>query len=108
VGYDDIRAAFSAGFIENLNLVAQLGHGALAADAPCHHPSALYAIAVTAEKLAAARESAEWTDDAASKIEAHIRPQLEMVLAAVNRDDSTLLAALDALARSYAQVRPLL
>jgi hypothetical protein len=108
MGYDDIRAALSAGFIENLNLVARLGHDALAADVPCRHPSALYAIAVTAEKLAAACDSAAWTDDAASKIEAHIRPQLEIVLDAVDGDDSSVLAALDALARSYTQTRPLL
>jgi hypothetical protein len=109
VGYDDIRAALgSARFVDNLNLIARLCHGAMTSDSPCHHPSALYAIAVTAEKLAAAYESAVWTDDTASKIEAHIRPHLETVLEAIDGDEPGLLAALDALARCYAQVRPLL
>lgn len=109
MGYDDIRTALSSGFfLESLHHITRLCHELLESDTPLRHPSAAYAIAATAQKIAWYWEGVPVRDDAAAIIEAHIKPKMEAVVDAAEHDAESLVQALDELARAYADAGPFL
>jgi hypothetical protein len=109
LGYDDIRAALSQRFfVDNLHLITRLGHDLLSSDTPLRHPSAAYAIAATAQKVASYWEDVPLPEDSAAMVEAHIKPKMEAVLDAAEADAESLVMALDDLARAYADAGPFL
>ena len=107
MGYDAIRTALSRGFfLENLHHITRLGHELLESDTPLRHPSAAYAIAATAQKVAGYWDGVR--EDAVAVIEAHIKPKMEAVVDAAEGDAESLVLALDELARAYADAGPFL
>lgn len=109
MGYDDIRTSLSRGFsVNTLNEITRLGHDLLGSDAALRHPAAAYALAATAQKIAWYWEGQPVREDTAAVIEAHIKPKMEAVLASAEADAESLTAALDDLARAYADAVPFL
>lgn len=109
MSYDDIRAALSHGFfVSNLHHITRLGHELLESDIPLRHPSAAYALAATAQKVAWYWDGVPVREETADAIEAHIRPKMEAVLDAAEGDAEPLIKALDELARAYADAGPFL
>lgn len=110
MGYDEIRAALNRGFsVSTLNEITRLGHALLDSETPLRHPSAAYALAATAQKIAWYWDGQAVREDTAAVIEAHIKPKMEAVLDAADGDDAeALIQALDDLARAYADAGPFL
>lgn len=108
MGYNDIRAALGRGFsVTTLHEITRLGHELLDSDTSLVHPSAVYVVAATAQKLASFLDS-QSADDAVAVVEAHIRPKMEAVLNAADRDAQTLMMTLDDLTRAYGEARSFL
>jgi hypothetical protein len=104
VGYDEIRAALNRGFsVNTLNEVTRLGHDLLASDTALTHPIVPYALAATAQKIAARLDGQHAAADSISIVESHIRPQMIAVLDAAQGPTSRLMEALDNLARAYSE-----
>lgn len=109
MGYDEIRAALGQGFsVDSLHEITRVGHALLDSEIPLQHPSAAYALAATAQKIAWYWDGQPVRDDTAAVIEAHIKPKMEAVLDSADGDADTLLRALDDLARAYADTAPFL
>jgi hypothetical protein len=108
VGYDDIRKALENFCVTNLHLVSHLGHDLLCSNGPLAHPSAVYAVTITAQKIALYWDGESVPDDSASAVESHIKPAMLAVLDAAESDPARLVDALDNLARAYSHVTPLL
>lgn len=109
MGYDEIRAALSRGFsVSTLHEITRLGHALLDSETPLRHPSAAYALAATAQKIAWYWEGQPVREETADAIEAHIKPKMEAVLAAADGDADALIMALDELARAYLDASPFL
>lgn len=109
MGYEDIRTAFGRGFsVGTLNEITRLGHGLLASDTTLQHPSAAYALAATAQKIALLLDGLGVQDESVSLIEAHIKPKMEAVLNAADGNAELLVQTLDDLARAYSEAGALL
>ena len=109
MGYADIRAALDRSFsVSLLNQIARLCHDLLGSDTSLRHPSAMYGLAVTAEKLAALLDGVTIQNDTVTAVEAHIKPMMEAVLNAADDDEERLVGALDNLARAYSEAASLL
>jgi hypothetical protein len=80
----------------------------LDADRPVRHPSALFAIVATAQKLAAHWEGDALRNDTIDAVEAHLKPKMNAVLSAADAAPEILIDALDGLARAYNDARPFL
>ena len=109
MSYDDIRAALSRGFVlETLYLITRLGHELLGPGQPSPHPSAAYALAVTAQKIAWYCEGYPVHEEIMAVVEAHVRPKMVAVLDAVATGGDGLVKALDELALAYGESQPFL
>lgn len=109
MGYEDIRAAVRVGFsVTNLHLITRLSHELLESDVPLRHPSAAYAIAATAQKVAWYCDDMPVREETADAIDAHIRPKMEAVLDAAEGETEPLMKALDELARAFMDAGPFL
>lgn len=110
MGYDDIRAALNRGFtVENLHAITRLSNQLLDSSATgLRHPSAAYAIGAIAQRVAGSWDGIPPFEDASDVVEAHLRPKIEAVLDAAEGETEPLMAALDDLARAFAEARAFL
>jgi hypothetical protein len=108
VGFEELRRALDNFCVDNLHLVTRLGHELLNTDASLRHPAALFAVTITAQKVALYWDGVPVTEEAASIVESHIRPKMLSVLDAADLDADTVLRAMDDLARSYVDALPFL
>ena len=108
MGYDDIRKALESFCVDNLHLVTSLGHELLHSDTRLRHPCAVYAVTITAQKIALYWDGIPVAEESASVIEAHMRPKMLAVLDAADGEIGPLVDALDDLARAYSDATPFL
>lgn len=106
MGYEALRAAVGGSFsIDRLNAITRLGHELLQAQPPVSHPSAAYAIAATAQKIAWFFDGYPPHDSAMASVEELVRPPMLAILDAAESGGPDLVAALDQLATAYAFAR---